>query len=101
MTWLTVSEARRRGIDVAILGPSSSTTSSRPPSTPPIAAAASAVPKPQALEQLVSNFIRNVFANWSTSNEQALRAVGAIYEDKCTSARSQVDRPCLKTNAAL
>jgi hypothetical protein len=67
MTWLSVSEAIKRGIEVRVLGPSSG----------PSAVGAAR----NELQERVSDFVATIFANWSLPNPQALRALEGLYED--------------------
>jgi hypothetical protein len=72
MTWLSVSEALKRGIDVAILNSPSPASTERP---------AVIVP---GLDQRASNFVAGLFAIWSSPNVQALQALEGLYEDDVT-----------------
>src|SRR5262249_5798429 len=72
MPWLSVAEAVKRGIDVAMLGPPAPASTARP--------AVNAT----CLEQSASNFVGSLFASWSSPNAQALQALEGVYEDDVT-----------------
>jgi hypothetical protein len=72
MTWLSVAEAVKRGIDVAMLGPPSPASTTRP-----------AVGTTD-LEHRASNFVGSLFASRFSPNAQALQALEGLYEDTVT-----------------
>jgi hypothetical protein len=63
MTWLSVSDAVKHGIEVRMLGPSTAAATR------------------SELERRVSNFVVGIVANWSLPNAEALRALDGLYDD--------------------
>jgi len=86
MTWLSVSEAAKRGIDVAMLAPPTppDNRSARVPlrNTPSTAAISPPVEQSSALEQRSLKFVSSIFTNWSAPNLQALKALEGLYQDE-------------------
>jgi hypothetical protein len=74
MTWLSVSEAIKRGIDVAMLAPSSTASTVGPP-------VSASSEKPRDLEARVSNLVGSLFVTWSSPNVKAIKGLEGLYED--------------------
>jgi hypothetical protein len=79
MTWLTISDAKQIGIDVTLLQPSASPTYFNVP--------AQAEPAPPSLDDLSNrstNFVEEVFREWSMPNDYVSRQLGGLYADEVT-----------------
>ena len=94
--WLTMADARRFGIDVALLPPMPDLSRSREPSPLPSPSTRSSPPTP-TLEDKARVFIGRYFGRWSENNYSAMTYVQSIYSDpvdfygKATSRRTIVD----------
>ena len=68
MTWVTIEEAKKNGIDVTLLNPGR-------PAVP--------APEPPArrIDKVVSDFVVSFYENWSASNDKALRFLQTVYDD--------------------
>ena len=115
VTWLSVADARRVGMDVRIL-PASDTPQPhaptpepapkvRPPPSPASTASREVLPflvaplspepqqAPQSLSLQASAFASDYFAHWSESNDQALSYFSNIYAPHVMFYGKQLDRP--------
>ena len=95
MTWLRISDAKRIGIDVTLLegapaSPSNGEASAPLPPVPDgfVLESPSASPEnPFSLEDLsnrATNFVEEVFREWSMPNDYVFRRLGELYADEIT-----------------